>query len=425
MKGTSAIHDILPSSSLDVQRSERPLSGIRVLDFSRVLAGPLCSQILGDLGADILKIESPDVGDETRGWPPFEDENFGTVFLAVNRNKRSITVDLKTDAGRALVQRMAADSDVAIENFSTGVAERLGIDYDSLRKDNDSLIYCSISGFGRTGPMSHAAGYDVILQAFSGIMSLTGEPGGGHIRVPISPIDQVTGLNAVVGILAALMRRGKTQRGSFVETSLFETAVSLLNHPLQSFWKRGEQPQRHGSSHESLCPYEVFEASDGPVMIGVANNNQWRKFCQIAGLGAAANDPRFFTNAGRADHRGLVLEIVQNIIRQRTIGEWVQELGQAGIPVSPVNTLSEMLENPQTTARKIILDYELGSGTPVRGVATPFTLDGERCTIDRPPPAHGEHTIQILREFGYSDSEIDALSDQGAIAKSLAQGINT
>ncbi|GGN61690.1 CoA transferase [Novosphingobium indicum] len=393
-----------------------PLAGLKVLDFSRVLAGPLCTQLLGELGADVIKIESIDLGDETRGWPPFQAQGFGTVFLAVNRNKRSLAIDLKSPEGRAIIHKMAASCDIAVENFSTGVAERLGIDAATLRGINDRLIYCSISGFGRTGPLRNAAGYDVILQAFSGMMSLTGEPGGGHIRIPISPIDQVAGLNAHTAILAAIIRRGITGSGASIHVSLLETAISLLNHPLQSFWQRGVQPEKHGSSHESLCPYEVFEASDGAVMIGIANNKLWRKFCVAADLPAMLDDARFSTNAGRADHRQEVLSAVRAKVAERTVAEWVDLLGPLGLPVSPINNLQQMVDHPQVVQTGVILDYTLGDGTPLKGVAPPFNIDNSTRGVRRPPPRRGEQTRELLAEFGIAKSEVDALISSGVLA---------
>src|SRR6201996_1227267 len=308
----------------------KPLAGIRVLDFSRVLAGPLCTQSLGDLGADVIKIEPVEAGDETRGWPPLRAPGLGAVFLAVNRNKRSVAIDLKTESGLRVIRRLAEHCDVAVENFSTGVAQRLQIGAADLQAINPRLIYCTISGYGRSGPLKNAAGYDVILQAFSGMMSLTGEPGSGHIRIPISPIDHTTGVNAVSGILAALLQREKSGRGAHVEISLLDTAVSLLNYSLQSFWERGVQPRKWGSSHESLCPYQAFEAADGPIMIGVANDNLWRKFCAVTGLNAIVDDPKFRTNADRVTHRKETLDHVQAALTQKPVAHWNEVLTGVG-----------------------------------------------------------------------------------------------
>lgn len=298
------------------------LSGIKVLDLSRVLAGPLCAQALGDLGAEVTKVESLGLGDETRGWPPFKGEGLSAVFLCVNRNKRSVAIDMKTAEGRALVHQLAKHADVVIESFSTGVAERLGIDAPTLQALNPRLIHCSISGFGREGPLRSAPGYDVILQAFAGVMSLTGDDSGGHIRSPISPIDQMTGTHAIIGILAAILERQQTGKGGTVNVSLFETALALQRYNLQSYWQLGVQPPKCGSSHESLCPYQAFEAADGPIMIGVANDNLWRKFCKFAGLEHIVDEPRFKTNADRVKHRPETIGLVQEAIRKQPAACW-------------------------------------------------------------------------------------------------------
>jgi formyl-CoA transferase len=393
----------------------KSLTGIRVLDFSRVLAGPLCTQSLGDLGADVIKIEPIQTGDETRGWPPLRAPGLGAVFLAVNRNKRSVAVDLKTDAGLHVIQRLAGQCDVVVENFSTGVAERLQIGAAQLQSINPRLIYCTISGYGRSGPLKDSAGYDVILQAFSGMMSLTGEPGSGHIRIPISPIDHTTGVNAVSGILAALLQREKSGRGVHVEVSLLDTAASLLNYSLQSFWERGVQPRKWGSSHEALCPYQAFEAADGPVMIGVANDNLWRKFCALAELPEMAADERFATTRGRAEHRAEVVERVQSAVRLKPVAFWTEKLGAAGVPVAGIQTLEQMAEHPQTRARGLVLEYGSSSNSDLRGVPYPVIFDAQPRQLGRLPPTLGQHTREVLLEFGLSAAEITELQRLGVV----------
>jgi formyl-CoA transferase len=387
----------------------KPLSGIKVLDFSKVLAGPLCTQALGDLGADIIKVESLGLGDETRGWPPFRAEGLGTVFLSVNRNKRSIAIDLKTDDGRALAHTLAKRADVAIESFGTGVAERLGIDAASLQPLNDRLIHCSISGFGRSGPLRTLGGYDVILQAFSGMMSLTGDENGGHIRSPISPIDQMTGNHAINGILAALLERHRTGKGGTIKVSLLETAIGLLRYNIQSFWEKGVQPAKCGSSHEALCPYQAFEAADGPIMIGVANDNLWRKFCTIADLQDIADDPKFRTNADRVSHRGETLGLVQTALAKRPVAFWNEKLSQAGVPCAPINTLKQLLDHPHTQETGIILDYVHPFAGPTKAVGQPLILDDAERSAGLAPPLHGQHTNDVLREIGLSSQEIETL----------------
>jgi formyl-CoA transferase len=387
----------------------KPLDGIKVLDLSKVLAGPLCAQYLGDLGAEVIKVEAVGQGDETRGWPPFPAPGLGTVFLSANRNKRSIAINMKSDKGRQLVHELARASDVAIESFGTGVAERLGIDASSLCALNDRLVHCSISGFGRTGPLKNSPGYDVILQAFGGIMSMTGDEGGGYIRSPISPIDQMTGVHAFSGILASLFAREKSGKGAAIQVSLFDTALGILGYNLQTFWERGTQPAKCGSSHESLCPYQAFEASDGPIMIGVANDNLWRKFCSVARLNAIVDDPKFRTNAERVKHRAETLQYVQSVIATNTVAYWNEALNEVGIPCSPINTLAQLLDHPHTKADKLIMQYDHPAAGRLNCVGHPVTFVGEERAPGLPPPTLGQHTDDVLKEMGLSDASIAEL----------------
>jgi crotonobetainyl-CoA:carnitine CoA-transferase CaiB-like acyl-CoA transferase len=394
----------------------RPLDGIKVLDLTKVLAGPLCAQYLGDLGAEVIKVEAVGQGDETRGWPPFPAPGLGTVFLSANRNKRSIAINLKSEKGRHLVHKLAKSADVAIESFGTGVAERLGIDAASLCALNDRLIHCSISGFGRTGPLKNSPGYDVILQAFSGIISMTGDEGGGHIRSPISPIDQMTGVHAVGGIMASLFAREKSGKGAAIQVSLFDTALGLLGYNLQTFWQRGTQPAKCGSSHESLCPYQAFEAADGPIMIGVANDNLWRKFCAVVGLQAIVDDPKFRTNADRVKHRPETLHLVQSSIAANTVAHWNAVLNEVGIPCSPINTLAQLLEHPHTKADKLIMQYNHPAAGHLNCIGYPVTFLGEQRGPGLSPPTLGQHTDEVLKEMGLSTASIAELRRDDIVA---------
>ena len=387
----------------------KPLTGIRVLDLSKVLAGPLCAQYLGDLGAHIIKVETVGQGDETRGWPPFPAPGLGTVFLSANRNKRSIAVDMKTEKGREIVHALARSADVAIESFGTGVAERLGIDAATLRSLNDRLIHCSISGFGRSGPLKNSPGYDVILQAFCGIMSMTGDEDGGHIRSPISPIDQMTGVHAFSGILALLYAREKTSKGGAIQVSLFETALGLLGYNLQTYWERGVQPPKCGSSHESLCPYQAFDAADGPIMIGVANDNLWRKFCAVVGLSAFVDDPRFRTNADRVAHRKETVGHVLSAIAQHAVAYWNDTLAGVGVPCAPINSIAQLLDHPHTRASGIIVEYEHQIAGRLKGVGHPVLINGAERQAGLPPPVLGQHTDDVLGEMGLSSEMIGEL----------------
>jgi crotonobetainyl-CoA:carnitine CoA-transferase CaiB-like acyl-CoA transferase len=387
----------------------KPLTGIRVLDLSKVLAGPLCAQYLGDLGADIIKVETVGQGDETRGWPPFPAPGLGTVFLSANRNKRSIAVDMKTEKGREIVHALARSADVAIESFGTGVAERLGIDAPTLRSLNDRLIHCSISGFGRSGPLKNSPGYDVILQAFCGIMSMTGDENGGYFRSPISPIDQMTGVHAFSGIMALLYAREKSGQGGTIQVSLFETALGLLGYNLQTYWERGVQPPKCGSSHGSLCPYQAFEAADGPIMIGIANDNLWRKFCAVAALGTIVDDPKFRTNADRVAHRNETISHVQSAIAQHAVAYWNDSLSGVGVPCAPINSIAQLLDHPHTQASGIIVEYEHQTAGRLKGIGHPVLIDGAERHAGLPPPMLGQHTDDVLSEMGLSSEAISEL----------------
>ncbi len=389
-----------------------PLQGLRVLDLSKVLAGPLCCQYLGDMGADVIKVESPQ-GDETRGWPPFREaggSRVGAIFLSANRNKRSITVDLTTPAGRSVVQRLAGQVDVVVSSFGPGVAQRLEVDAERLRAANPRLICCDISGYGSVGPMREGKGYDVILQAFCGMLSITGEPGGPPVRSPFSPVDQGTGLHALVGILAALYARERMGQGCTVEASLFDTATGFLGYFLQNFWERGTEPERPGSGHESLCPYQVFETADRPLILGVANDGLWQRFCTLAALEEVRDDPRFATNAARVQNRAETVALVARVMRGRGRGQWLQQLDEAGIPCAPLHSLGELSRHPHAVASGMIVNTVHPHLGPLQTVAQPLRFDGQRAAMRRPAPMAGEHTVEVLRELGLADEEIAALS---------------
>jgi crotonobetainyl-CoA:carnitine CoA-transferase CaiB-like acyl-CoA transferase len=392
----------------------QPLAGVKVLDCTKVLAGPLCTQYLSDLGAEIVKVEPTVVGDETRRSPPIRGD-FGSIFLSVNRNKKSLALDLKNPEGRKVIRDLIRTSDVLIESYATGVADRLGIDYQSAAAEKPDIIHCSISGFGRTGPLSNGLGYDVILQAFSGTMSMTGEPGGGPVRSPISPIDQATGLHAMAGILAGLIERGKTGKGCSLEVSLFETAVAYLGYNLQTYWEKGVEPVKCGSGHESLCPYQAFYASDAPLLIGIANDNLWGRFCRAVGRDDLIVDARFRTNPDRVAHYQETVALVQSIVATRPRDEWVSLMNKIGVPCAPINSLSEMLAHPHTAARGIILDYQHPDLGALKGTAYPVVFNGEPRAIKSAPPRHGQHTREILDSLGYGNDRIEELRDAGAV----------
>ena len=399
-----------------------PLAGVRVLDFSKVLAGPLCTQYLADLGAEVVKIEHIEGGDDTRQWPPFVDGT-GTVFLSANRNKRSLALDLKSAEGRAVCHRLVAGADVVVESFGPGVAARLQVDAETLAACNPRLVHCSISGFGATGPLREGKGYDLVLQAYTGMLALTGEPDGAPARSPFSPVDQGTGMHALSGILAGLLQRARTGRGVRVEASLFDTAAGFLGYILQGYWQRGTEPQRVGSAHESLCPYQSFETADRPLILGVASDGLWRSFCAAAEAPQLAQREDLRTNAQRVARRREVVAAVQAILATRTRTEWMHLLHAHGIPCAPVHSIEEFAADAHLKASGMVFEYPQANGAdgpPLRGVAQPLRFDGERAGARQRAPALGAHSAQVLAECGFSADEIASLFTSGVVAAPTA-----
>ncbi|WP_288943747.1 CaiB/BaiF CoA-transferase family protein [uncultured Roseovarius sp.] len=393
----------------------KPLKGIRVLDLSRVLAGPLCAQSLGDLGAEVIKIESVGSGDESRSWPPYHN-GVSAAYVFANRNKKSIALDLKQPEGQEVLHRLVKDADVVIESAATGVSARLGADYETLKGINEKLIYCTISGFGRTGPLRHLRGYDMILQAYSGMMSLTGYEGGEPVRVPYSPIDQTTGYHAVSGVLAALIDRGNTGKGSYIEVSLYETAVSFLNYNIQCYLIEGSLPKKTGSGHSGIAPYQAFETADRTVLIGLANDKLWRAFCRNFGVAELAEDPRFLTNADRVKNRTESVDVVQKAVKELPSANVLERLEAMGVPCSPVNTLEDVVNSPQTEARGLLQPFGGDSEiADMRSIVLPILFDRGERGLGSAPPRLGEHGSEVLLEAGYSEAQISALEKAGVL----------
>lgn len=392
----------------------KPLAGIKVLDLSKVLAGPMCTQTLASLGADVIKVENCESGDESRLWAPRKVDT-GAAFLAMNAGKRSIAVNLQATAGRAIMRDLAAEADVVVESFAPGVAAKLGVDRGALSGGRDRLIYCSISGFGQSGPMSPAPGYDAILQAYTGMMSLNGEDGGEAMRLPGSPIDLATGQYATQGILAALIERSRSGKGCHLDVSLFETAVKMLSASLQAYWISGVLPKRMGSGHPAICPYQVFQSSDRPILIAIANDKFWRLFCAIAGLQDYADDPRFRDNPARVKNFDDTIALVERAVIKRSAADWAAELMKAGIPAAPMNTLEDLLSDPHTVARGLLVSYDHPQFGPMKTVAEPILYDASPRSAGTAPPALGEHTMSILRELGYDAEKIAALEREAVI----------
>jgi crotonobetainyl-CoA:carnitine CoA-transferase CaiB-like acyl-CoA transferase len=375
--------------------SQLPLEGVKVLDLSRVLAGPYATMVLGDLGADVIKVEHPERGDDTRHWgPPFAGEGEdreSAYFLAVNRNKRSIGVDLKDPEGLELVKGLAAGTDVVIENWRRGALEKLGLGYEALSEFNPGLVYCSITGFG-PGPDEERPGYDFLVQARGGVMGITGQPGGEPTKVGVAISDIVCGLFASNAILAALHRRSVTGEGSRIEVPLFESTLGWLANRGQEYLLSGEDKGLIGNAHPSIVPYQTFDASDKPLVVAVGNNTQFAELCRVVGRPELAEDERFATNPDRVANREALIPELQEELRKRPADEWVEEIRAAGVPSGPVNTLAEVFSDDHVRGTGILQNVDHPSAGPLEMLASPILLDGERLPIRRPPPALGQHT---------------------------------
>lgn len=392
------------------------LDGIRVLDLTRAMAGPYCTMMLGDLGADVIKVERPGTGDESRGWgPPFVGEPTDTApgesayFLSVNRNKRSITLNLKSEAGLEIMQRLIAEADVLVENFRTGVLDKMGLGVRDVHEINPALIYCSISGYGRTGPYADRPGYDVILQAEGGMMGITGPVEGPPSRVGIPIIDITSGMFAASSILAALFARTRTGKGQHIDVSLFDAQAALLTNVAANFLIGGEPPVRLGNDHPNLAPYAAFPASDKWFVIGVANETQWARFCAAIGKTELQNDPRFETNRVRVENRSELSELLEACFSERTADEWLQRFIVAGLPCGPINDIREVFQHPQVAPRELIIESEHPSAGTIKTTGFPYRLSDSPPALRLPPPRLGEHNEEIL--IGLLGYDEDAVAD--------------
>jgi crotonobetainyl-CoA:carnitine CoA-transferase CaiB-like acyl-CoA transferase len=382
-----------------VEGSKLPLAGVKVLDLSRVLAGPYATMVLGDLGADVIKVEHPQRGDDTRHWgPPFAGEGEAresAYFLAVNRNKHSIGVDLKDSEGLERVKRLAAEADVVIENWRRGALEKLGLGYEALRATNHALIYCSITGFG-PGPDEERPGYDFLVQARGGVMGITGQPGGEPTKVGVAISDIVCGLFASNAILAALHRRDATGEGSRIEVPLFESTLGWLANRGQEYLVSGEDKGLIGNAHPSIVPYQTFDASDKPLVVAVGNNSQFAALCKAVGRSELAEDERFATNPDRVANREALISELQEEIGKRPAEDWVEEIRAAGVPSGPVNTLADVFADDHVRGSGMLQDIVHASAGPLKMLASPILIGSERLPIRRPPPTLGQHTDEPL-----------------------------
>jgi crotonobetainyl-CoA:carnitine CoA-transferase CaiB-like acyl-CoA transferase len=405
-----------------------PLAGLRVLDLTRILAGPSCTQMLGDLGADIIKVERAGAGDDTRKWgPPYlkdangNDTTESAYYLSINRNKRSITLDLAKPEGQALAKRLLAKCDVLIENFKVGDLAKYGLGYEQLKAEFPRLVYCSITGFGQTGPYAPRAGYDMLAQGMGGIMSITGQPegkpGSEPMKVGIGITDLMTGLYAAVGILSALRHRDATGRGQHVDMALLDTQVAWLVYEGMNYLVGGQVPKRRGNGHPNIVPYNVFPCSDGYVILAVGNDGQFRKFCAFAGDAALGKDPRFLTNPLRLANRDACEAAVGALTRTRPQKHWVDGLAAVGVPCSPVNTIDQVFADPQVIAREMVVKmHHAKAGVDMPVIASPIKMSETPPAYRRPPPVCGQDTDDVLRELlNLPDEEIAALHTRGVV----------
>lgn len=403
------------------------LSHVRVLDLSRVLAGPWAGQILADLGAEVVKVERPKVGDDTRHWgPPFlqnsqgENTSEAAYYLSANRNKQSVTIDFTQPRGQQLVRELVAKSDIVIENFKVGGLAAYGLDYASLKALNPKLIYCSITGFGQTGPYANRAGYDFMIQGLGGLMSLTGRPdaeaGAGPVKVGVALTDILTGLYSTSAILAALASRGETGRGQYIDMALLDVQVACLANQAMNFLATGQAPKRMGNAHPNIVPYQDFPTADGDFILTVGNDGQFRKFCQVAGHAEWADDPRFSSNQARVAHRAALIPLIRQATVFKTTAQWVLELEQAGVPCGPINDVQQVFADPQVIARGLRIELPHALAGVVPQVASPIRLSETPVEYRNAPPLLGEHTEQILRDWLALDMpEIELLRHAGVV----------
>jgi formyl-CoA transferase len=381
-----------------VPKVKQPLSGVRVLDLTRVLAGPFCSMILADMGAEVIKIEEPGKGDDTRSWPPFVAGE-ATYFMSVNRNKKSVTLNLKAPAARKILTDLVKMSDVVLENFRPGTMEKLGLGYAALSTLNKKLVYCAVSGFGESGPEGGRAGYDLVVQAESGLMDITGFPDGPPVKMGTSIADLVAGMSAAHGVTLALLARTKTKRGQKVEIGMLDAMAALLTYQAGIYWGTGRQPMRRGNEHPSIVPYEAFKAADAYLTLGVANNSLWERCCTAMERPDLVKDPRFATESARVENRATLVPLLNEILGARSADEWMKRLEAAGVPAGRIRTVPEVCESEHLKARGMIQALEHPKAGRIAVMGVPIKLHGTPGEVKTPPPTLGQHTDQVLRSL--------------------------
>ncbi len=393
-----------------------PLAGVKVMDLTQIMAGPYCTMMLADMGADVLKVEKPNGGDDTRRMGPPFIEGESAAFLGINRNKRSIVIDLRSDDGREIARRMARASDVLVQNFRPGALERMGLGYEQVREINPAIVYCTISGFGATGPYARRGGFDLVAQGMSGLMSVTGHPGGAPTKVGVPVTDLNAGSFAAIGILTAYINRLRTGRGQHVDTSLLEGGVAYTFWESAIYFATGQSPTPKGSAHQLNAPYQAFRTADGHINIGAANQATWERLCAAIGRDELLTDARFAEPRLRMDNLDSLVATLQDTFAHRTSGEWLAALDAAGVPAGPIYDIEAVYADPQVQAREMRVETDHPIAGRVSGIGIPVKLSDTPGTVRRPAPTLGQHTTEALRELGYTTAEVTALRDDGVVA---------
>lgn len=393
-----------------------PLEGIRVVDLTRILAGPYCTMMLGDMGAEVIKIENPDGGDDTRSWgPPFLN-GVSTYFLSINRNKKSLTLNLKDERGKGLLRDLIRKGDVMVENFRPGALEKLGFSWEEIHRLNPRMIFASLSGFGQTGPRKNEPGFDVVIQGEGGVMSITGDPDGPPTKVGASVADITAGMLAAQGVMLALYHREKTGVGQMVDVSMLDGQVALLTYHANGYFATGHVPPRRGNRHPSITPYETYSCRDGHFNLGVGNDSLWRRFCDAMGLESVKEAPRFAVNKDRVNNREELQQILDAFFAEKTVAETLEALRGAGIPCGPINDLGQALTEPQVLAREMVVDIHAPVAGPTKVTGVPIKLSATPGAVRTPPPALGQHTEEVLEAvLGLDEAQRSALREAGAV----------